>query len=58
MIGREAYHHPWTMASWDARFFGDPPNALERDAIEAAMVDYMEQRMRDHGEPWSGSPGT
>ena len=27
MIGREAYHHPWTMASWDARFFGDPPNA-------------------------------
>ena len=23
MIGREAYHHPWAMAGWDARFFGD-----------------------------------
>jgi hypothetical protein len=44
MIGREAYHHPWSMASWDKRFFADPPNALERDAVEAAMVDYMERR--------------
>ena len=53
MIGREAYHHPWTMASWDARFFADPASALDRDAIEAAMVDYMERQQRDRGEPWS-----
>ena len=24
MLGREAYHHPWSMADWDARFFGAP----------------------------------
>ena len=23
MVGRHAYHGPWTMAGWDARFFGD-----------------------------------
>ena len=53
MIGREAYHHPWTMASWDARVFADPASALDRDAVEAAMVDYMERQQRDRGEPWS-----
>src|SRR6185436_13833210 len=37
MIGREAYHHPWAMATWDERFFGEAPSALERDAVEAAM---------------------
>ena len=53
MNGREAYHHPWTMASWDERFFGDRPSALERDAVEAAMVEYMERQMRERDEPWS-----
>ena len=23
MLGRAAYHHPWLMSEWDARFFGD-----------------------------------
>jgi len=50
MVGREAYHHPWTMASWDARFFGDAPLARERAEVEQAMVAYM-SRPRD--EPWS-----
>ena len=58
MIGREAYHHPWTMASWDARFFADPASALDRDAVEAAMVDYMERQQRDAASPGRGSPGT
>jgi len=53
MIGREAYHHPWTMASWDARVFADPASALDRDAVEAAMVDYMGRQQRERGEPWS-----
>ena len=25
MVGREAYHHPWLMADWDARFLGAEP---------------------------------
>jgi tRNA-dihydrouridine synthase A len=52
MLGREAYHHPWLMADWDARFFGATPTPRERDAVEAEMVNYM-QRVVDAGEPWS-----
>jgi tRNA-dihydrouridine synthase A len=52
MLGREAYHHPWSMAEWDGRFFGDGSPAPERDAVEQAMVAYME-RVAAAGEPWS-----
>jgi tRNA-dihydrouridine synthase A len=53
MVGREAYHHPWSLASWDATFFGDAVRPLDRDGVEAAMVHYMDQRMHSSGEPWS-----
>jgi tRNA-dihydrouridine synthase A len=53
MLGREAYHHPWRLAGWDARFFGAAPRFLDRDAVEEAMVGYMEERARTSGEPWS-----
>lgn len=52
MLGREPYHHPWLMADWDARFFGDAPVERDRDAIEAQMVAYMRQVVAG-GEPWS-----
>ncbi len=52
MLGREPYHHPWAMAEWDQRFFGDPPGATDRDGVEDAMVAYME-RIAAAGEPWS-----
>jgi tRNA-dihydrouridine synthase A len=52
MLGREPYHHPWAMADWDRHFFGDPGAALDRDAVEDAMVAYME-RLANAGEPWS-----
>ncbi|MBC8055703.1 MAG: tRNA dihydrouridine(20/20a) synthase DusA [Rhizobiales bacterium] len=52
MLGREPYHHPWLMADWDARFFGDAPVERDRDAIEAQMVAYMHQVVAG-GEPWS-----
>ena len=52
MLGREAYHHPWSMAEWDARFLGAEPVAIDRDAVEAAMVAYM-QAVAARGEPWS-----
>jgi len=67
MVGREAYHHPWTMAGWDRRFFDDPSPTPERAQIEARMIDYM-ARQAAAGTPWShasrhmlglwnGSPG-
>lgn len=52
MVGREAYHHPWLMAEWDGRFLGAETVERTREAVEAAMVEYMEQQARD-GEPWS-----
>ena len=51
MLGREAYHHPWSLAHWDERFFGASPSTLERDIVESTMVEYM-QRVVAQGEPW------
>ncbi len=52
MVGREAYHHPWSMLSWDARFLGGAPSALTREAVESRMVAYMEREASAHGTPW------
>ena len=52
MVGRAAYHHPWDLVEWDARFFGATDPAPTRAAVEAEMVAYME-RLAERGEPWS-----
>jgi tRNA-dihydrouridine synthase A len=52
MLGREPYHHPWLIADWDARFFGEAPVERDRDLVETQMVGYM-QRIAAAGEPWS-----
>ncbi len=51
MIGRQAYHEPWAMAGWDARFFGDTAAVPDRDAVEADFVAYM-ARLSAAGVPW------
>ncbi len=51
MVGRQAYHEPWLMANWDSRYFGDPTAAPSRDAVEAQMVDYLEQ-VAAQGRGW------
>lgn len=53
MLGREAYHNPWLMAEWDARFYGEQAPSLDRDEVEAAMVAHMELLVDRHGTPWS-----
>jgi len=52
MVGRAAYHQPWDLAGWDARFFAAPAPGRSRDDVEDAMVEYME-RLAPTGEPWS-----
>lgn len=52
MVGREAYHNPWWLASWDAQFYGDAPSELTREAVEEQMVDYMEREALAHGTHW------
>jgi len=53
MLGREAYHHPWMMTGWDARFLGGAPNPRTRAEVEAAMVAYMQREAVEDGTPWS-----
>jgi tRNA-dihydrouridine synthase A len=52
MLGREAYHNPWWLSEWDARFFGSQANLLTREAVEQQMVAYMSQQAADHGITW------
>ena len=53
MIGREAYHNPWLLASWDAEFFGSAASDLTREDVEAHMCDYMAREFAEHGTPRS-----
>ena len=53
MVGREAYHNPWWLASWDATFFGAEDLALTREQIEEQMCDYMAREFAVRGTPWS-----
>ena len=52
MIGREAYHNPWWLASWDALYFGAAPSTLTREAVEEQMLDYMQRAAAEDGAPW------
>ncbi len=52
MVGRWAYHEPFAMVDWDARFLGAPERLVDRDAVEDRMVDYM-ARVVGAGEPWT-----
>lgn len=52
MLGRQAYHQPWLMADWDARFFGAAPQSLTPDEVEDALVAYMTREAAAHGTPW------
>jgi tRNA-dihydrouridine synthase A len=67
MLGREAYHHPWSLAHWDSEYCGDAPRVLERAQIELQMVEYMESlaaqgitwphAARHMLGLWNGTPG-
>ncbi|MDB5870735.1 MAG: tRNA-U16,U17-dihydrouridine synthase [Ramlibacter sp.] len=53
MIGRQAYHNPWWLAQWDARFFDAVESNLTREIVEEQMTEYMARERADHGTPWS-----
>ncbi|MFN7122508.1 MAG: tRNA dihydrouridine(20/20a) synthase DusA [Hydrogenophaga sp.] len=52
MVGREAYHNPWLLTSWDETFFGAAPSTITREAVEEQMVSYMERAFAEDGCPW------
>lgn len=51
MLGRQAYHDPYLMASWDELFFGDKHAIVSREEIEEEMVQYCAKTVNEH-EPW------
>jgi tRNA-dihydrouridine synthase A len=52
MVGREAYHHPWMLSTWDDTFWGGQATTVSPDEVEEAMVAYMEREAVDDGTPW------
>jgi tRNA-dihydrouridine synthase A len=45
MLGREAYHNPYSMAQFDARYYNDPTPARTRDEVLAAMIPYIRAQL-------------
>ncbi len=54
MIGREAWHNPWSLARWDGLMAGEtePQPRLTREQVELAMIDYMEHEHARYGTGW------
>ncbi|HEU4852153.1 MAG TPA: tRNA dihydrouridine(20/20a) synthase DusA [Telluria sp.] len=50
MFGREAYHNPYVMADWDARFYGDDRTPLTRWEVLEAMIPYIAAELDRHAK--------
>lgn len=49
MLGREAYHNPYLMASFDTRYYGDTEPVRSRMQVIDAMLPYMQQQLATGG---------
>jgi tRNA-dihydrouridine synthase A len=49
MLGRQAYHHPYVMASFDARYYGDAALPRTRSEIIQAMIPYVHSELQKEG---------
>jgi tRNA-dihydrouridine synthase A len=50
MLGREAYHNPYVMADYDARFYGDDNPVKSRTEVLAAMLPYIAAQLAQYGD--------
>jgi tRNA-dihydrouridine synthase A len=50
MLGREAYHNPYVMADYDARFYGDDATVKSRTEVLAAMLPYIAAQLAQYGD--------
>lgn len=48
MLGREAYHNPYLMAAFDARYYGDPTPPKTRVEVLEAMLPYLQAQLDRH----------
>ncbi|MET0962673.1 MAG: tRNA dihydrouridine(20/20a) synthase DusA [Noviherbaspirillum sp.] len=49
MLGREAYHNPWLMADFDARYYDDLAAPRTREQVLAAMLPYIREQLARQG---------
>ncbi len=49
MMGREAYHNPYAMATYDARFYGDESTPKTRTEVLEAMIPYIQAQLDLYG---------
>ncbi|MFA9275040.1 MAG: tRNA dihydrouridine(20/20a) synthase DusA [Candidatus Aquirickettsiella gammari] len=54
MLGREAYHNPYIMSSFDARYYGDDTPARSREEVVRAMLPYIAQQLQRYGDNGKG----
>ena len=47
MLGREAYHNPYLMADFDARYYGDDTEIKTRQQIIHAMLPYIAAQLKN-----------
>jgi tRNA-dihydrouridine synthase A len=50
MLGREAYHNPYLMASFDARYYGDTAPVKSRLEVLQAMQPYILAQLARYGQ--------
>nr|WP_315487061.1 tRNA dihydrouridine(20/20a) synthase DusA [uncultured Undibacterium sp.] len=54
MLGREAYHNPYLMTSFDARYYGDMSTPKTREDVVLAMLPYIREQLQKFGENGKG----
>jgi tRNA-dihydrouridine synthase A len=54
MLGREAYHNPYLMTSFDARYYGDTATPKSRSEVVQAMLPYIREQLALHGKSGVG----
>jgi tRNA-dihydrouridine synthase A len=54
MLGREAYHNPYLMASFDARYYGDDTPVKSRIEVLRAMQPYIREQLERFGKAGAG----
>jgi len=50
MLGREAYHHPYLMAGFDAHYYQDDAPVKSRRAVLESMIPYLQSQLNLHAE--------
>lgn len=48
MLGREAYHNPYLMASFDARYYGDQSAVKTRAEVIQMMIPYIRDQLQSY----------